>query len=79
MRSINAKEEDFLFEYIQDETSLQILNQQIPQPKVEITLFEKSQLKIQLTFEEPVLVSKGSVLDQVLISLSKDYFLLALN
>ena len=79
MRSINAKEEDFLFEFIQDETSLQILNQQIPQPKVEITLFEKTQLKIQLTFEEPVLVSKGSVLDQVLISLSKDYFLLAIN
>ena len=46
---------------------------------MELLSFESTKLEIQLIFDDPIMVSRGSSLDKISVKLERDYFLLALN
>ena len=78
-RSISITENELTVTYIQHGTSVEFLNKVLTQPKAEVVSFEKQNIKIQLKFEAPLLVSAGTKLDMILIKIKKDYFLFAVN
>ena len=65
--------------FVQHGTSIQLLNKVLSQPKAQLVAFDDQNLKIQLTFDEPLLVSAGTKLDRVFIKIHKDYFLFAVK
>ena len=62
-------------EYIQDETSIQVLDKIISQPKFELLSFYPDQIEIKLTFQDPLEVSLGEYLDRLNVTLLQPYFL----